>query len=246
LPWSGEIHRRSRYTCGSRRIMCRLHHNGLTIGRWRVRRLMGLAGIHVERKRKYRITTGSNHSYPVSPDPVEGCFRVAKPNLVGVADITHIKTPEGWWYLAVIMDLFSRKVAGWSLARNMAVKMVKEALYMATGRRKPDPGLVHHSDRGTRYACNEYLQLLKSHGMVSSMSQSGNCPDNAVTERFFRTLKTECLMNRRDMPAEEVKHDIVDYIEMFHNSERLHSCAGYLCPNDHEKPATTFLLSVFP
>jgi transposase InsO family protein len=132
------------------------------------------------------------------------------------------------------MDLYSRKVVGWSLARNMAVALVKDALMMAIGRRKPNPGLIHHSDRGIQYACDEYRRLLRDHGMISSMSRSGNCLDNAVAERFFRTLKTESLMNWRNMSAEEVKHDIVDYIEMFYNSERLHSFSGYLSPNDYE------------
>jgi putative transposase len=155
--------------------------------------------------------------------------------MVWVSDITYIKTAEGWLYLAVVMDLYSRKVVGWSLAKNMAVEMVKNALIMAIGRRTPGPGLIHHSDRGIQYACDEYRRLLQSYGMVSSMSRSGNCLDNAVAERFFRTLKAECLVNWRDTAAEEVKHDIVDYIEMFYNSERLHSSAGYLSPNDYEK-----------
>ena len=236
-----EIHRRSRYTYGSRRIMQQLRRNGLAIGRWRVRRLMRLGGIRVKRKRKYRTTTKSNHLYPVSPNLVQGYFRTRKPNLVWVSDITYIRTTEGWLYLAVVMDLYSRKVVGWSVARNMAVKMVKEALLMAIGRRKPDSGLIHHSDRGTQYACKEYRQLLQSHGIVSSMSRSGNCLDNAVAERFFRTLKSESLLNWRNMPAEEVKHDIVDYIEMFYNSERLHSYTGYLCPNDYEKLEMTLV-----
>ena len=236
-----EVHRRSRYTYGSRRIMRQLRWNGLAIGRWRVRRLMKLAGIRVKRKRQYRTTTRSNHRYPVSPNLIQGCFQVAKPNLVWVSDITYIKTMEGWLYLAVIVDLYSRKVVGWSLARNMAAKMVKEALLMAIGRRKPDPGLIHHSDRGIQYACNEYRRLLEIHGMVSSMSRSGNCLDNAVAERFFHTLKSECLVSWRDMPAEEVKHDIVDYIEMFYNSERLHSYVDYLCPNDYEEMTMTLV-----
>ena len=155
--------------------------------------------------------------------------------MVWVSDITYIKTMEGWLYLAVVMDLYSRKIVGWSLARNMAVEMVKRALIMAIGRRKPEPGLIHHSDRGTQYACTEYRQLLKTNGILSSMSRSGNCLDNAVAERFFRTLKTECLANWRDMPAEEVRYDIVDYIEMFYNSERLHSIDDYFSPNDYEK-----------
>ena len=155
--------------------------------------------------------------------------------MVWVSDITYIKTAEGWFYLAVVMDLYSRKIVGWSLARNMAVEMVKKALIMAIGRRAPGPGLIHHSDRGIQYACDEYRRLLQSYGMVSSMSRSGNCLDNAVAERFFRTLKTECLMSWREMPAEKVKHDIVDYIEMFYNGERLHSYNGYFSPNDYEK-----------
>jgi len=236
-----EVHRRSRYTYGSRRIMQQLRQNGLVIGRWRVRRLMKLAGVRVRRRRKYRTTTRSNHHYPVSPNLVQGSFQASRPNLVWVADITYIKTLEGWLYLAVVMDLFSRKIVGWALEKNMAVKMVKHALLMAAGRRKPAPGLIHHSDRGIQYACSDYRRLLKSQGMVSSMSRSGNCLDNAVAERFFRTLKSECLVNWREMPAEEVKHDIVDYIEMFYNSERLHSYTGYLSPNDYEKLAMTLV-----
>jgi putative transposase len=215
--------------------MHQLRHDGYKIGRYRVRRLMRLAGVSVRKKRKYKITTRSNHRHQVSPNLVGGNFSAEKPNLVWVSDITYIKTMEGWLYLAVIMDLYSRKVVGWSLAKNMALEMVKAALIMAIGRRKPDPGLIHHSDRGVQYACTEYRRLLQSHGMVSSMSRSGNCLDNAVAERFFRTLKTECLLNWRNMSAEEVKHYIVDYIEMFYNSERLHSFSGYLSPNDYEK-----------
>jgi putative transposase len=230
-----EVHRRSRYTYGSRRIMHQLHRDGLVIGRYRVRRLMRLGGVSVRKKRKYKITTRSNHRYPASPNLIQGCFQTEKPNLVWVSDITYIKTAQGWLYLAVIMDLYSRKVVGWSLARNMAVQMVKNALLMAIGRRKPDPGLIHHSDRGIQYACDTYHRLLRSYGMVSSMSRSGNCLDNAVAERFFRTLKTECLINWRDMSADEVRHDIVDYIEMFYNNERLHSFPGYMSPNDYEK-----------
>ena len=229
-----EVHRRSRYTYGSRRIMHQLRRDGLVIGRYRVRRLMRLGGVSVRKKRKYKITTRSNHRYPASPNLIQGCFQTEKPNLVWVSDITYIKTAQGWLYLAVVMDLYSRKVVGWSLARNMAVQMVKNALLMAIGRRKPDPGLIHHSDRGIQYACDGYRRLLRRYDMVSSMSRSGNCLDNAVAERFFRTLKTECLINWRDMSADEVRHDIVDYIEMFYNNERLHSFPGYMSPNCYE------------
>jgi putative transposase len=139
------------------------------------------------------------------------------------------------------MDLYSRKIVGWSLARNMMVDMVKDALIMAIGRRNPGAGLIHHSDRGVQYACTEYRQLLQSYQMLSSMSRSGNCLDNAVAERFFRTLKTESLSNWRNMSAEEVKHDIVDYVEMFYNSERLHSYNGYVSPNEYEIKRNTLV-----
>jgi len=164
-------------------------------GRYRVRRLMRLAGITVKKQRRYKTTTKSNHRYPVSPNLIERCFQTARPNMVWVSDITYIKTREGWLYLAVVMDLYSRKIVGWALAKNMAVEIVKSALIMAIGRRKPGSGLIHHSDRGIQYACDEYRRLLQSYGMISSMSRSGNCLDNAVAERFFHTLKTECLGN---------------------------------------------------
>lgn len=236
-----EVFWRSRGTYGSRRLMHQLRRSGLVIGRWRVRRLMRLAGIAVKPRRRYRVTTQSRHHYPVSPNLVQRRFQTEKPNLVWVSDITYIKTIEGWLYLAAIMDLYSRKVVGWSLARNMEVGMVKDALLMAVGRRRPEPGLIHHSDRGTQYACNEYRQLLQANGITSSMSRSGECLDNAVAERFFGTLKTECLTNWQDLSAEEVKHAIVDYIEMFYNSERLHSYTGYLSPNEFERSAKPLL-----
>ena len=236
-----EIHRKSRFTYGSRRIMYQLRRNNVAIGRFRVRRLMRLAGVSVRKRRRYKVTTRSNHRYPVSPNLVQRCFRTEKPNMVWVSDITYIKTAEGWLYLAVVMDLYSRKIVGWALARKMAVEMVKSALIMAMGRRAPGPGLIHHSDRGIQYACDEYRRLLQGYGIASSMSRSGDCLDNAVAERFFHTLKSECLVNWRYMAPEEVKHDIVDYIEMFYNSERLHSFTDYFSPNDYEKMKESFV-----
>ncbi len=236
-----EAFHHSRGTYGSRRLMYQLRRRGVVIGRWRVRHFMRLAGICVRQRRRYRVTTHSNHHYPVSPNLLERRFETPGPNLVWVSDITYIRTIEGWLYLAAVMDLYSRKVVGWALSKNMEVGMVKDALLMAIGRRKPGPGLIHHSDRGTQYACHEYRVLLQAHGITSSMSRSGNCLDNAVAERFFGTLKTECLLNWQDKPAEEVKHDITDYIEMFYNSERLHSYTGYLCPNDYEKLCKTLV-----
>lgn len=202
---------------------------------------MRLAGISVRKRRRYKTTTNSKHRYPVSQTLITGCFQAAKPNLVWVSDITYIKTLEGCLYLATVMDLYSRKIVGWSLGRNMTVEIVKAALLMAIGRRKPDPGLIHHSDRGSQYACQEYRGLLAANGVISSMSRSGNCLDNAVAERFFRTLKNECLVNWRELPAESVRQDIVEYIEMFYNSERLHSYNGYCSPNEFEKREKTLV-----
>ena len=242
-----EAHRRSRYTYGSRRVMHELRKSGLVIGRYRVRHLMRVAGIRAKQRRRYKTTTKSKHSYPISPNLIRRCFVTERPNIVWVSDLTYIKTAEGWLYLAVVMDLYSRKIVGWSLARTMAVETVIEAMLMAIGRRNPVPGLIHHSDRGSQYACDRYRDLLARHGIVSSMSRSGNCLDNAVAERFFRTLKNECLANWIDMSADQVKSDIIDYIEMFYNSERLHSYAGYRCPNDYERLGVNPVgVSVFP
>jgi putative transposase len=236
-----EIHRQSRGTYGSRRIMCQLRKDGLAIGRYRVRRLMRLGGIAVKLRRRYKATTKSTHNYAVTANLVAGCFQTARPNLIWVSDITYIKTSEGWLYLAVVMDLYSRKIVGWALDRYMAVALVKRALIMAIGRRRPAAGLIHHSDRGSQYACHEYRQLLATHNMISSMSRSGCCLDNAVAERFFGTLKTECHATWWNLPAEIVRRDIVDYIEMFYNSQRLHSFNGYLSPNDFEKSEMTLV-----
>jgi putative transposase len=230
-----EIHRWSRYSYGSRRIMHQLRWEGMIIGRYRVRRLMRLAGVQVRKRRRYKITTQSHHQYPVSPNLIQRCFTVPQPNMVWVSDITYIRTIEGWSYLAIVMDLYSRKIVGWSIARHMKTELVENALMMAIGRRRPQSGLIHHSDRGIQYACYEYRRLLERHGMISSMSRSGDCLDNAVAERFFATLKTECLLNWKEMIYQEVKRDIVDYIEMFYNSQRLHSHNGYLSPCDFEK-----------
>lgn len=221
--------------------MYQLRKEGLEIGRYRVRRLMRLAGIAAKKRRRYKTTTKSKHNYPVSENLIGGHFQTERPNLVWVADITYLRTREGWLYLAVVMDLYSRKIVGWSLANNMRVSLVKGALLMAIGRRQPGSGLIHHSDRGSQYACQEYRDLLQAHQIASSMSRSGNCLDNAVAERFFATLKTECQYHWRDMSENEVRSDLVDYIEMFYNSERLHSYNDYLSPNDYEKRELTLV-----
>jgi putative transposase len=241
-----EIHRRSRYTYGSRRIMHQLRKEGIMIGRYQVRHLMRLVGVQAGKRKRYKVTTHSNHQYPLSPNLIERRFTTASPNMVWVSDITYIQTIEGWAYLAIVMDLYSRRIVGWSISKTMKTQLVENALMMAIGRRKPATGLIHHSDRGVQYACHEYRSLLARYGIISSMSRSGDCLDNAVAERFFCTLKTECLMAWQAMPFLEVKSDIVDYIEMFYNSQRLHSFINYLSPCDFENsPLPLLPLSVF-
>lgn len=235
----GEIHRRSRKSYGSRRIVRQLRRNGVEIGRYRVRRLMRLGGIQVKKRRRYKVTTMSKHIYPVSPNLIQRCFSTSGPNKVWVSDITYIKIIGGWMYLAIVMDLYSRRIVGWSLSRNLKTELVERALVMAIGRRRPRTGLIHHSDRGIQYASYQYRTLLENNGMISSMSRSGDCLDNAVAERFFCTLKTECLTNWQDRSFFEVKADIVDYIEMFYNSQRLHSSINYLSPCEFEALSRT-------
>jgi putative transposase len=233
-----EVYRRSRKSYGSRRIMRQLCRDGVQIGRYRVRRLMRLGGIQVKKRRRYKATTMSKHAYPVSPNLIRRCFSTSGPNKVWVSDITYIRIAGGWMYLAIVMDLYSRRIVGWSLSRNLRTELVERALLMAIGRRRPGTGLIHHSDRGIQYASYQYRALLENNGMISSMSRSGDCLDNAVAERFFCTLKTECQTNWRDRSFNEVKADIVDYIEMFYNSWRLHSSINYLSPCEFENLAT--------
>lgn len=196
---------------------------------------MRLAGVCVKQKKKFRATTDSNHNLPVAPNLLDRQFDVGAPNRVWVSDITYIWTVTGWLYLATVMDLFSRRIVGWSMDTSMTRKLVSDALLMAIWRRKPDKGLIHHSDRGSQYCSDDYQKLLKQHGMVCSMSRKGNCWDNAVMERFFHSLKSEQVGFTRYQTPEEAKKDIVDYIEMFYNSRRAHSYLGYLSPNEYER-----------
>jgi len=195
---------------------------------------MRLGGIRVKKRRRYKVTTMSKHNYPVSPNLIERHFSTSEPNKVWMSDITYIKILGGWMYLAIVMDLYSRRIVGWSLSKNLKTELVERALVMAIGRRRPGTGLIHHSDRGVQYASYQYRTLLENNGMISSMSRSGDCLDNAVAERFFCTLKTECLTNWQDSSFYDVKADIVDYIEMFYNSQRLHSSINYLSPCEFE------------
>lgn len=196
---------------------------------------MKLAGVVANQKKKFKATTDSKHNFPVAPNLLNRQFEVNTPDQVYVGDITYIWTREGWLYLAVVIDLFSRQVVGWSLSTRMSRKLAINALLMAIWRRQPASGLIFHSDRGSQYCSNEFQKLLKTHGMVSSMSRKGNCWDNAVAESFFGSLKTERVFSSNYATREEARRDIIDYIEMFYNSNRRHSYLGYVSPREFEK-----------
>ena len=194
-----------------------------------------LAGVTAKQKKKFKATTDSKHNLPVAPNLLNRQFEVKEPDQVYVSDITYIWTSEGWLYLAVILDLFSRQIVGWSLNNRMTRKLIMDALRMAIWRRRPAPGLIFHSDRGSQYCSKDFQEMLKTHKMKSSMSRKGDCWDNAVAESFFGSLKTERVFFTNYKTREEARRDIVDYIEMFYNSKRRHSYLGYLSPKVFEE-----------
>jgi len=226
--------RQSGSTYGSRRLVKHLQSEGRQIGRYKVRRLMRELGLEARQPRRYKVTTDSRHSFPVAPNILNRQFDVAEPDRVWTADITYVWTLAGWLYLAVVMDLFSRQIIGWAMDKRMKKQLVMDALSMALWRRKPAAGLMHHSDRGSQYACHDYQKMLSAWHMVPSMSRKGDCWDNAPTERFFRSLKSERLDYCRFENRMAAKMEILDYIT-YYNAIRLHSTLGYRSPMDYEK-----------
>jgi putative transposase len=220
---------------GSRRLVSALQAKGRAIGRYRVRRLMRDAALRPVWKRKFVHTTDSKHDLPVAANLLDRQFDVAAPNQAWTSDMTYVRTRQGWLYLAAIMDLFSRKIVGWAMAPTMPTELVAAALRMALQQRKPPPGLLLHSDRGSQYASLEYQALLGQHGIRCSMSRKGNCWDNAVMERFFLNLKMERVWQRDYANQGEAQRDITDYIVSFYNGVRLHSKLGYLSPAVYER-----------
>ena len=233
-----EVAKASDDTYGSRRMKKALNALGFPISRDKARKLMKEAGVQVRHRRKYKVTTNSNHKQPVFDNLVQRQFDVSKADRVYVADITYIWTQEGWLYLAVVIDLYSRKVVGWSMGSRMKAQLVCDALTMAIWQRKPKAGLIHHSDRGSQYASEAFRKLLKKHEINGSMSAKGDCWDNAVAESFFGTLKQERVHWRNYQTRYEAQQDILNYISMFYNSTRLHSTLNYMSPNDYENQLT--------
>ena len=225
----------SNQTYGSRRIAEGLKNHGHPVSRGQARRLMREAAVWVRYRRRYRVTTDSGHAHPVYPNLVARNFDVSAPNKVWAGDITYIWTQAGWLYLAVVIDLYSRKVVGWSMSKRINRSLVCDALQMALWRRHPVKGeLIFHSDRGSQYASKEFGKLLMKNGIRGSMSRKGDCWDNAVIESFFGSLKCERVLWRSYQDREEARADIVDYIVMFYNSRRLHSYLGYQSPDQYE------------
>jgi len=216
-------HKESRGTYGSPRVLDDLKDKGFQVGRKRVARLMREEGITGDAPKPFRRTTDSKHSMNVADNILDRKFEASAPDQAWATDITYVRTWQGWLYLAVVIDLFSRKVVGWSMATHMRTSLVLGALQMALGRRLPRPGMLHHSDRGSQYASQDYRDALEKHHIVCSMSRKGNCWDNAVVESFFGTLKQE-LLYRRPWPSPKMARGaIAEYIEVFYNRKRKHS-----------------------
>lgn len=234
IEWIKDLAESSEYSYGSRRMKKALNVLGFPVSRNKTRKLMREAGVQVRHRKKFKVTTNSNHKQPVFDNLVNRQFDIAQPDQVYVADVTYIWTREGWLYLAVVIDLCSRKIVGWSMSSRMKAQLVCDALKMATWQRRPKAGLIHHSDRGSQYASKAFRQLLKTHGFKGSMSRKGDCWDNAVAESFFGSLKQERVQWRSYQTRYEAQQDVLDYITMFYNSRRLHSYLGYTSPNEFE------------
>jgi transposase InsO family protein len=228
------IHRRSRERYGSPRVHAELRAEGRRVGKNRIARVMREAGVRARVRRRFRATTDSRHKLPTSPNLLERNFRAAEPNRAWVGDITYVWTAQGWAYLAVLIDLFSRRVVGWALRPTLSRELAIAALRMALKRRRPASGLIHHTDRGCQYASREYRLLLEQHGISSSMSRAGDCWDNAVAESFFATIKKELIHGCAFATRTEAYDAIHDYVENFYNAERRHSGNAFLSPNAFE------------
>lgn len=229
-----EIAEASDYSYGTRRMKRGLNALGYPVGRRKARKLMQEAGIAVRYRKKYKATTNSNHKQPVFENVLDRQFCASGPDEAYVSDITYLWTQEGWLYLAVVIDLFSRRVVGWSMSSRMKTSLVTDALRMAIWRRRPKPGLIVHSDRGSQYASRAYRRLLKNHDFIGSMSRKGDCWDNSVVESFFASLKKERVQWRSYQARYHAQQDVLDYITMFYNSRRLHSYLDYVSPNNYE------------
>ena len=230
LALIGAIHGERKGAYGSPRMVRELRARGLSAGKERVERLMRENGIRARHKRRFKVTTDSKHALPVAENLLDRHFTPAAPNQVWTSDITYLWTDEGWLYLAVVLDLFNREVVGWSLQPRMTTDIVMDALTMAWFRKRPAPGVLHHSDRGSQYASHAFQDKLAEYGMTCSMSRKGNCWDNAPTESWFKSFKNERVHGWRFATHEAMTATAFEYIEVFYNRQRLHSTLGYTSP----------------
>ena len=235
IAWVKDIAKFSDNTYGARRIQKVLNTLSYPVSRRKTAELMKEANVWVRYKKKYKSTTNSDHNKPVYDNELTQNFDVKLPNQAWVQVITYVWTSQGWLYLAVVIDLYSRKIVGWSMGSRMKAQLVCDALTMAIWQRQPKAGLIVHSDQGVQYASHQYRRLLKTHGFIGSMSKKGCCWDNAVAESFFGSLKQERVNWRNYQTRYEAQQDIMNYITMWYNSQRLHSYLDYQNPNDFER-----------
>ena len=237
------IQKKGRYCYGSPRVSAQLRREGNHVGHNRVARVMREAGLQARPKRRYRCTTKASESRPAAANVLERNFAVATTNTVWLSDVTYIATSEGWLYLAVVLDLCSRRVVGWSMSSRLTTDLVLRAFWMAVLMRNPPTGLIFHSDRGSQYTSGAFVRALERRALVQSMSRKGNCWDNAPSEAFFSTLKIE-LMDGKAFPSREAAQAAVfEYMEVFYNRERLHSSLGYRTPVEYEEAISGGCLS---
>lgn len=229
------IHAELKGAYGSPRMVRELRARGFSASKDRVERLMRENGIRARHKRRFKTTTDSKHALPVAGNLLDRNFMPSAPSRVWTADMTYIWTDEGWLYLAIVLDLFNREIVGWSLKSRMTADIVTDALTMAWFRRKPAPGVLHHSDRGSQYASRAFQDKLADYSMTCSMSRKGNCWDNAPSESWFNSLKNERVHGRRYATRAEATADIFEYIEVFYNRKRRHSTLGYRSPTQFLK-----------
>jgi len=238
------IHATSKGVYGSPRVRAELHAEGRRVGRHKVAKLMRLERLRGCPKRRYRVTTKQDPRHRAAKNLLQQSFSAAKPNQCWAADITYIPTSQGWLYLAVVIDLYSRKIVGWSMSRWMSRRIIMSALWMAIDARQPTNHLIHHSDRGAQYTSDDFRDELAKHNIECSMSRNGNCYDNAVVESFFGVLKRERVNRTRYRTRDEARADIFDYIEVFYNRKRRHGYLGNISPVDFEKRSAKSLETV--
>ena len=229
------IQQEVKYRYGSPRMTRELRRRGRRVGHNRVARLMREGQLGARPRKPYRVTTKSNHGHPVAENVLKRQFSVPTANRVWVSDITYIATAEGWMYLCVVLDLYSRRVVGWSMGKGLGMELAVRALLMAMLRRRPLRGLVLHTDRGVQYCATAFRDLAADRGIVQSMSRKGDCWDNACAETFFASLKTELVGSRIFVTREQARREIFEYLEVFYNRRRLHSYLGYLTPDEFER-----------